>query len=108
MIQIEECARGPGQSCCCFCRGEYIRITYTLWPLFRAAFCIQNNIKGLFILHCLPFVLLEAVEAGRVCPTVCACVYMNYKAGMKVRNLLPLWKLWSVEEHAVQVSHHLQ
>lgn len=70
MIQIEQCAGRPGQSCCC---REYIRIIYTLWPLFRAAFCIQNNIKGLFILPCLSFVLSEAVEAvceqtrARVC-----------------------------------------
>lgn len=76
MIQIEEYARRPAQNCCCFCRGEYIRITYTLWPLFRAAFCIQNNIKGLFILHCLPFVLSEKLG---VCARECACVYMNSK-----------------------------
>lgn len=83
MIQIEECASRPAQSCC-FCRGEYIRITYTLRSLFRAAFCIQNNIKGLFILHCLPFVLSEAVEAGRVRESVRVCTWITKLVRMGV------------------------
>lgn len=93
--------------CCCCCRGEYIRITYTLWPLFRAAFCIQNNIKGLFILHCLSFVLSEAVEAVRACTREYALVH-EFQCWKKEGNLLPFVEaveqfcfcsFLSVEEH---------